>query len=490
MKPRLLYIRMLRSRPAQVVCSLWQQIDCNDLFTHVAALTYTTVLSVVPLLALLLAVGRGFGLDRYLEAQLRDHVSLPDHIVTQLMDFANSYISRTQDDIVVGVSFLVLAFTLISLVNNIERRFNAMWGINTSRSIFSFSLSYLGLIVFLIFAIFFLSGVWVVLLKLLNYLPHFSLIDNSAPVIFWIVKALVVSGVFALMFKYIPLVPVRWRSIYFPALLTGTLFCAVQDLYVNSQLFISSYNAVYGSFAILPLLMMWLYVTWSICLGGVALCHTLEQQAQPFADEKDVLLNRQMSDVVALRLMGLLARRFLEGQSSWPVHRLARELRLPVRTTFDALDACALRAISIECPRQKKTPATPTATARCIRSMSMCTASRSVRFCSDSTSSAPDFRPLSLGARPKAAKLGALCSPSAEIGDICSPKISQFPKFDRQTNAATHKGSRRFCFSVVDKHLSVRRQRTEISLRATPFALVSAEDPPQSALRCGLSPRR
>ena len=175
-------------------------------------------------------------------------------------------------------------------------------------------------------------------LKLLNYLPHFSLIDNSAPLISWIIKALVVSGVFALMFKYIPLVPVRWRSIYFPALLTGTLFCAVQDLYVNSQLFISSYNAVYGSFAILPLLMMWLYVTWSICLGGVALCHTLEQQAQPFADERAVSLNRQMSDVVALRLMGLLARRFLAGQSAWPVHRLARELRLPVRTTFDALE--------------------------------------------------------------------------------------------------------------------------------------------------------
>ena len=338
MKPRLLYLRLMRSRPAQVVYSLWQQIDRNDLFTHVAALTYTTVLSVVPLLALLLAVGRGFGLDRYLDAQLRDHVSLPDHIVTQLMDFANSYISRTQDDIVVGVSFLVLAFTLVSLVNNIERRFNAMWGINTSRSIFSFSLSYLGLIVFLIFAIFFLSGVWVVVLKLLNYLPHVSLIDNSAPVISWIIKALVVSGVFSLMFKYIPLVPVRWSSIYFPALLTGTLFCAVQDLYVNSQLFISSYNAVYGSFAILPLLMMWLYVTWSICLTGVALCHTLEQQAQPFADEKDVSLNRQMSDVVALRLMGLLARRFLSGDASWPVHRLARELRLPVHIAYEALE--------------------------------------------------------------------------------------------------------------------------------------------------------
>lgn len=223
---RLLFLRAQRCRFVQIVRALWQQIDRNDLFTHVAALTYTTVLSVVPLLALLMAVGRGFGLDRYLETQLRANLSLPDHIVGQLMDFANSYISRTQDDVVVGVSFFVLAFTLISLVNNIERRFNAMWGIHTSRSLFSFSLSYLGLIVFLIFSIFFLSGVWVIVLKLLNYLPHFSLVDDSAPVVSWVVKAIVAGSVFALMFKFIPLAPMRWRSVGFPALLTGTLFCA------------------------------------------------------------------------------------------------------------------------------------------------------------------------------------------------------------------------------------------------------------------------
>ena len=136
---RLLFLRAQRCRFVRIVRALWLQIDRNDLFTHVAALTYTTVLSVVPLLALLMAVGRGFGLDRYLETQLRANLSLPDHIVGQLMDFANSYISRTQDDVVVGVSFFVLAFTLISLVNNIERRFNAMWGIHTSRSLLCFS---------------------------------------------------------------------------------------------------------------------------------------------------------------------------------------------------------------------------------------------------------------------------------------------------------------------------------------------------------------
>jgi len=334
---RLLFLRAQRCRFVRIVRALWLQIDRNDLFTHVAALTYTTVLSVVPLLALLMAVGRGFGLDRYLETQLRANLSLPDHIVGQLMDFANSYISRTQDDVVVGVSFFVLAFTLISLVNNIERRFNAMWGIHTSRSLFSFSLSYLGLIVFLIFSIFFLSGVWVIVLKLLNYLPHFSLVDDSAPVVSWVVKAIVAGSVFALMFKFIPLAPMRWRSVGFPALLTGTLFCAVQDLYVNSQLFLSSYNAIYGSFAILPLLMLWLYVTWSICLGGVALSCVIEQQTfLSSTDDATPQLSRQADDVVALRMMGLLARRFLDGNPSLPLHHLARELQLPVDVAFRA----------------------------------------------------------------------------------------------------------------------------------------------------------
>lgn len=335
---RLLRRRVVRSRFFVVGRDLWQRIDRYDLFTHVAALTYTTVLSVVPLLALLIAVGRGFGLDRYLEQQLRAQLNAPDDVMNRLIDFADSYISRTHDDIVVGVSLLVLAFTLVSLVNNIERRFNAMWGIRTSRSLFGFSLSYLGLMVFLVFAIFFLSGVWLFVLRLFDYLPHYSLVDRGMPFLLWTIKALAVSGVFALMFKYIPLTEVRWRVLALPALLTGFLFCAVQDVYISSQLFLSGYNAVYGSFAILPLLMMWLYVTWTICLGGVALCSALACGDGASLSEEAPRLSRAEADAVALRVMGLLARRFMRGESTPTVGELSAALFLPSAVTLDALD--------------------------------------------------------------------------------------------------------------------------------------------------------
>ena len=130
-------------RWTRVIFHTARSADAQDIFTHVAALTYSTVLSVVPLLALVLALGRGFGMQDYIEVQLRQNLNTSDDVIGQLMNFANSYIARTHDDVVLGVSGLVLAFTIVSLVNNIERRFNAMWGVNTSRSLFGFSLSYL-----------------------------------------------------------------------------------------------------------------------------------------------------------------------------------------------------------------------------------------------------------------------------------------------------------------------------------------------------------
>ena len=298
------------------------------LTTNVAALTYTTVLSVVPLLALILALGRGFGLEHYIERQLRSSLNVQDNVIDQLMGFANSYIARTQDDMVIGVSFLFLAFTLISLVNNIEEKFNALWGVTTSRSLFAFSLSYLGLIVFLVFSIFLLSGVWLYVLKLFDYLPQYDLVQSSMPMLLFVLKWALSSVVLGMMYKFIPVVNVRWRSIFVPAVLAGFFFCLVQQFYIQGQMFLSSYNAVYGSFAVLPLLMVWVYATWSICLGGVILCQTIQTAA-----EEGELTPPQLStcqhDTLALGLMRNIVQAFLKDTPAYTLPELARETHLP-----------------------------------------------------------------------------------------------------------------------------------------------------------------
>lgn len=300
----------------------------QDIFTHVAALTYSTVLSVVPLLALVLALGRGFGMQDYIELQLRQNLNTSEDVIGQLMEFANSYIARTHDDVMVGVSGFVLAFTIVSLVNNIERRFNAMWGINTSRSLFGFSLSYLGLIVFLAFSIFFLSGVWVFILQLLNYLPHHVLVDTTMPLLVFILKSLVFSAVLGAMFRFIPLLKVEFRYIVWPALISGFLFSLVQEFYIKGQMFLSSYNAVYGSFAVLPLLMAWVYATWTIVLTGVLLCRAAQatEHDDDLFDEKTY--NAQSHNLVALRIMAMMARRFVDNALPLTVKEWAKTLSI------------------------------------------------------------------------------------------------------------------------------------------------------------------
>lgn len=334
----MLSVHFKSSRAVRIVASMWHQIEIHDLFTHVAALTYTTVLSVVPLLALILAVGRGFGLDQYMEVQLREHINAPEEVVTRLMDFANSYISRVHNETVIGVSLLVLAFTVISLVNNIERRFNIMWDIPTSRSLFRFSFSYLGLCVFLVFAIFLMMGMGVFFLNLLNHLPRFSWIDQTIPVLIWIGKGLSFSLVLGLMYKYIPLPRVHWVAVWFPALISGFLFGLVQQFYIESQLFLSSYNAIYGSFAVLPLLMVWIYATWTICLCGVLLCYVIQH-----ANEEEELLlsqrpSRSSTDVLALQLLLIAGRRFMKGESPLTASAMAQSIGIPTSLVIQELE--------------------------------------------------------------------------------------------------------------------------------------------------------
>lgn len=311
---------------ARIAVKAMQQ---RSLTTNVAALTYTTVLSVVPLLALILALGRGFGLEQYIEMQLRSNLNVQENVIDQLMGFANSYIARTQDDMVIGVSFLFLLFTLISLVNNIEEKFNALWGVTTSRGLFAFSLSYLGLIVFLIFSIFLLSGVWLYVLKLFDYLPQYDLVQSSMPILLFILKWLLSSVVLGMMYKFIPVVNVYWRSIVVPAALAGFFFCLVQQFYIQGQMFLSSYNAVYGSFAVLPLLMVWVYATWIICLGGVILCQTIQTSSEDGALTAPRLSTCQ-HDAVALGLMRTIVRAFLKEAPAYTLTALASETRLPL----------------------------------------------------------------------------------------------------------------------------------------------------------------
>lgn len=312
----------------RIVRMAWEQSQHNALTTNVAALTYSTVLASVPVLALLLAITRGFNLEQYIETQLRLHLNVQEEVINILMQFANSYLDRSNGGVIVGVSVAMLFFTLISLVVNIEEKFNAMWGVDTSRNVFRITLPYLGLLVFSIIVIVLLSGIWISVQQLFKLLPSDTFFSATTLLLKFCLKWVLTSGVLIVMFKFIPHTMVKWRSTFFPAFLSGFLFCLVQEFYVYGQIFLSSYDAIYGSFAVLPLMMISFYVTWAILLMGVQLCQVVQHVRLLGDDLPTLATDRHSRDVIALWLTRHAAQRFVADLPSCSLNDFSTASRL------------------------------------------------------------------------------------------------------------------------------------------------------------------
>ena len=180
---------------------------------------------------------------------------------------------------------------------------------------------------------------------ILNYLPHHVLVDTTMPLLVFMLKSLVFSAVLGAMFRFIPLVKVEVRHILWPALITGVLFSLVQEFYIKGQMFLSSYNAVYGSFAVLPLLMAWVYATWTIVLIGVLLCRSLQatENNEDLFDQKTY--NHSSHNLVALRIMALMARRFVDNAPPLMVKEWAEALT--ISTDFVGIELQRLAQVGL-----------------------------------------------------------------------------------------------------------------------------------------------
>ena len=122
---------------------------------------------------------------------------------------------------------------------------------------------------------------------------------------------------------------VRWRSVIVPEFLAGCLFQILQYFYIHYQLMLSSYNAIYGSFAALPLFMLWLQLSWYICLAGAQMSYAFQRSDEYLFAKDSENLSRQDHDSLCIYIMAHIARRFQSGEPAFTVHKLSKETQLP-----------------------------------------------------------------------------------------------------------------------------------------------------------------
>ena len=238
-----------------------------------SALTYSTLLAIVPIMAVVFAIARGFGYNKYIEVWFRDALGSQPQAAEVIIGFVNSYLVHTKSGIFLGVGLVFMLYTVLMLVSNVETTFNEIWQVKKQRSIFRTYTDYLAMFFMFPILIVLSSGLSIYMVTLTSSLSDFMLLG---PVLRFFIKVspyLLMTALFIALYVFMPNTHVRMKNAIVPGILSGIAMQWLQFFYINSQIWMTSYNAIYGSFAALPLFMLWIQISWTICLFGAELSY-------------------------------------------------------------------------------------------------------------------------------------------------------------------------------------------------------------------------
>ena len=241
------------------------------------ALSYFSVMALVPFLAIVFAVTGGFGLDGLLKEYLYANLSTGSQpMIDNVLSFAQNIIDTAQSGWVGLLNALLFLWILFRLMSGVEGAFNNVWKVNKNRSLvrrFSYYMIILFLSPFVILVLF--SGSFIYS-DLLDYMGHSIEFTFIKKLLSWLLFIVVAMLTFSAMYKFIPKHNVRYAVALRAAGISAVAFTVVQFLYLETQLLVTRLNGVYGTFAAIPLFMIWLNISWNIILMGAELSYAFQ----------------------------------------------------------------------------------------------------------------------------------------------------------------------------------------------------------------------
>lgn len=299
-----------------------------------SALTLYSLLSIVPVIAMLFGVAKGFGFEKTLTERLMEQVPHQEITVLQLISFAQNLLESTKGGVVAGIGIVVLFWTVISLIGNIEESFNYIWKIPRGRSISRKYSDYLSLTLLAPIILIVANSISVLLQTEITWL--ITMIELPEFGTWLVIKALgllpllLMIGLFAFTFIFMPNHKIHFRAGLMAGIVTGILYDLLQWTYINLQIGVSSYNAIYGSFAAIPLFVVWLQVGWMVVLLGCEIAFYLQYYENYQNNNRFSNISFSLQKVTALQVTHLLVKHFSQFNKPLTADEITDKLALPV----------------------------------------------------------------------------------------------------------------------------------------------------------------
>ncbi|MDX9788331.1 MAG: YhjD/YihY/BrkB family envelope integrity protein [Desulfobacterales bacterium] len=291
----------------------------NECHLRASALTFYSLLSFVPLVAMAFAVAKGFGFRKLLEKAMLGKFPGHEAVLHQVIISADSFLESTKGGLIAGVGVVILFWTIIKVLGQIEKSFNNIWQVKTTRSIGRKFSDYISMMIFcpLLFIVSSSFAIFITT-EIRSITDRISLLGMLAPVIFLSVDYfpyLIIWALFTFLYMFMPNTRVRFLSALPAGMLSGTIFQMVQYLYLHFQFGVAQYNAIYGSFAALPLFFVWMQISWLIVLFGAEFSFALQTAHANKLLPPDVQWSATHQRLIALRIVHLIIKRFQNGEA-------------------------------------------------------------------------------------------------------------------------------------------------------------------------------
>ncbi len=303
----------------------------GDLQVKAYALTYQTLLAVVPALALLFAIGRGFGFQNTLEKQLLAYLPSQQRALEMAFSFVDSCLAQASEGIFVGIGIVFLLWTIISLLSNVETTFNQIWGVIYERSFFRKITDYLAICIILPILMICSGGLQILLSNTIQRFLPFDFISPILEIGLDIASVAFTWLFFAGAYMLIPNTKVKFKNAILAGILAGTAFQLLQWLFINGQMGVARYNAIYGSFSFLPLMLLWMQFSWLITLAGALICCSAQNISMFSYDRHIRDISADYFRKVTLSLLSLIVKRFRDDLPPLTNTQISEETLIPIR---------------------------------------------------------------------------------------------------------------------------------------------------------------
>lgn len=311
-------------RLGRLADSVARGFEDGRLSLRVKGLAYTTLLSLVPLLAVSFSVLKAFGVQQELEPLLLQFLEPLGEQGLEIHQRILDFVNNLQVGVLGSVGLVMLFYTVISLVYDIEQTFNDIWHVSDGRSLARRFSDYLSVI--LIGPVLMFTAISVVDKALASpfaqQLAHVPLFGMVVWAVQRLVSYLLISCAFAFLYGFLPNTSVRIGPALFGGLLAGALWLTTGRLFANFVAASSQYSAIYSGFAGAVLFVFWVYLNWLIIVVGAQVCAYWQQPRLLDPRRRESATAGSHSEQLVLELMRLIGSAYQQGQPLWTLDRL------------------------------------------------------------------------------------------------------------------------------------------------------------------------